>query len=215
MTIVAASLLSADFMHLETQVGMLEQAGVDWLHVDVMDGHFVPNLTIGPFIIEQIKHISNMPLDVHLMIANPEKYINTYVQAGADWLTVHGEVIKNDPTLLRKIRAQGVKAGLSLNPDADIGDYSGLFEDIDLFLVMSVFAGFGGQAFIPSTLDKVRTAALWREERGLRFHISIDGGINLDTAPLARQAGVDILVSGSALFKAADPRDFMTRLKKM
>jgi ribulose-phosphate 3-epimerase len=214
MTIVAASLLSADFMHLEMQIRMLEQAGVDWLHVDVMDGHFVPNLTIGPFIIEQIKRISNLPLDVHLMIANPEKYIDTYVQAGADWLTVHGEVIKNDPTLLRKIRAQGVKAGLSLNPDADIGDYSGLFEDIDLFLVMSVFAGFGGQAFIPSTLDKARTAVVWREEGGLQFQISIDGGINLDTAPLARQAGVDILVSGSALFRSTDPGDFVAHLKE-
>jgi ribulose-phosphate 3-epimerase len=215
MTIVAASLLSADFMHLETQVRMLEQAGVDWLHVDVMDGHFVPNLTIGPFIIEQLKRISNLPLDVHLMIANPEKYINTYVQAGADWLTVHGEVIKSDPTLLRKIRAQGVKAGLSLNPDADIGDYSGLFADIDLFLVMSVFAGFGGQAFIPSTLEKARTAAVWREERGLKFCISIDGGINLNTAPPACQAGVDILVSGSALFRSANPRDFVARLKEI
>jgi ribulose-phosphate 3-epimerase len=215
MTIVAASLLSADFMHLESQIRMLEIAGVDRLHVDVMDGHFVPNLTIGPFIIEQIRRISNLPLDVHLMIANPEKYIDTYVKAGADWLTVHGEVIKNDPTLLRKIRAQGGKAGLSLNPDADIRDYSGLFEDIDLFLVMSVFAGFGGQAFIPAALEKVRTAVAWRKERGLQYNISIDGGINRDTASLARQAGVDILVSGSALFRDADPRDFIAHLKVM
>jgi ribulose-phosphate 3-epimerase len=215
MTIVAASLLSADFMHLETQVRMLEQAGVDWLHVDVMDGHFVPNLTIGPFVIEQIRRMTSLPLDVHLMIANPEKYINTYIQAGADWLTVHGEVIKNDPTLLRKIRAQGVKAGLSLNPDADMRVYSGLVEEIDQFLVMSVFAGFGGQVFIPSTLGKVRTASAWRKERDLQFNISIDGGINLDTASLARQAGVDMLVSGSALFRSADPRDFVARLKMM
>jgi ribulose-phosphate 3-epimerase len=215
MTIAAASLLSADFLHLEAQIRMLEQAGVDWLHVDVMDGHFVPNLTIGPSIIEQIKRVSNLPLDVHLMIANPEKYINTYVQAGADWLTVHGEVIKSNPMLLRTIRAQGVKAGLSLNPDADIGDYSALFADVDLFLIMSVFAGFGGQTFIPASLEKVRTAAAWRTKRSLEFLISIDGGINLDTAPLARQAGVDILVSGSALFKAADLRDFVSRLKKM
>lgn len=215
MATIAASLLSADFMHLESQVRMLEQAGVDWLHIDVMDGHFVPNLTIGPFIIEQIRRISNLPLDVHLMIANPEKYISTYVQAGADWLTVHGEVIKNDPTLLRTIRAHGIKAGLSLNPDADIEDYTGLFEDVDLFLIMSVFAGFGGQAFIPASLEKARTASLWREKSGLQFQISMDGGINLDTAPLARQAGVDILVSGSALFKAPDLRDFVTRLKQM
>jgi ribulose-phosphate 3-epimerase len=215
MAIVAASLLSADFMNLASQIRMLEQAGVDWLHVDVMDGHFVPNLTIGPFIIEQIKRTSSLPLDVHLMIANPEKYINTYVQAGADWLTVHGEVIKDNPAVLKNIRAQGVKAGLSLNPDADISDYSSLFGDVDLFLIMSVFAGFGGQAFIPATLEKARTAAAWREERGFHFQISIDGGMNLDTVPLARQAGVDIIVSGSALFRDPDPRNFVTRLKKM
>ncbi len=192
---------------------MLEEIGVDWLHVDVMDGHFVPNLTIGPFVIEQIRRLSKLPLDVHLMISNPEKYVDAYVQSGADWLTVHGEVIRDDPSLLREIRARGVKAGLSLNPDARIEDYGDLFGDIDLFLVMSVFAGFGGQAFIPEALSKVRTAVLWRKERNLRFEISIDGGINIDTAPLARAAGVGILVSGSALFRSADPRDFVRRLK--
>ena len=213
MTIVAASLLSADFTRLAEQIRLVETAGVDWLHIDVMDGHFVPNLTIGPFIIDQINRISELPLDVHLMIANPEKYIDTYIDAGADWLTVHGEVIKNDPTLLKRIRSRGVKAGLSLNPDADISDYVDLFQHLDLFLVMSVFAGFGGQAFIPTSLDKVRAAARWRHEQGYGYQISIDGGINAVTAAQARDAGVDILVSGSALFRAHDQRDFVTRLR--
>jgi ribulose-phosphate 3-epimerase len=213
MTIVAASLLSADFTRLGEQIRLVEVAGVDWLHIDVMDGHFVPNLTIGPFVIEQINRISKLPLDVHLMIANPEKYIDAYIDAGADWLTVHGEVIGNDPTLLKRIRSRGVKAGLSLNPDADISDYVDLFQHLDLFLVMSVYAGFGGQAFIPSALDKVRTAAHWRQQHAYGYQISIDGGINAVTAPEARLAGADILVSGSALFRADDRRDFVARLR--
>lgn len=214
MPIVAASLLSADFTKLESQIRMLEDAGVDWLHIDVMDGHFVPNLTIGPFIIEQINRVSELPLDVHLMIANPERYIDAYVSAGADWLTVHGEVIRHDTTLLQQIRAKGVKAGVSLNPDANIEDYSDLLGHIDLFLVMSVFAGFGGQAFIPETLAKVRRATEWRINAARSYLISIDGGINADTAPQARAAGVDILVSGSALFRASDTPGFVRQLKQ-
>jgi ribulose-phosphate 3-epimerase len=215
MVLVAPSLLSADFTKLERQLRYLEDAGVDWLHIDVMDGHFVPNLTIGPFIIEQINRVSDLPLDVHLMISNPERYIDSYISAGADLLTVHGEVIKNDTSLLRQIRAKGAKAGVSLNPDAKIEDYSSLFSHIDLFLVMSVFAGFGGQAFIPAALDKVRTAVSWREKSQSGYRISIDGGINLETAPLAVEAGVDVVVSGSALFRSPDWAEFVRRLKQM
>jgi ribulose-phosphate 3-epimerase len=213
MTIVSASLLSADFMHLEEQIRLVEQAGVDRLHIDVMDGHFVPNLTIGPFIVEQINRVSSLPLDVHLMISNPENYIDTYIRAGADWLTVHGEVIKTNPGLLQRIRSGGARAGMSLNPDARVEDFFPLFEHLDLFLVMSVYAGFGGQAFMPEVLGKVSTAASWRSIYGYQYAISIDGGVNLETAPQARLAGADILVSGSALFKAADMSDFVARLK--
>ncbi len=213
MTLVAASLLSADFLHLADQIRLVEAAGVDRLHIDVMDGHFVPNLTIGPFIVEQINRISELPLDVHLMISNPEKYIDTYIDAGADFLTVHGEVIKTDPTLLDRIRARGVKAGMSLNPDALIENYRPLFSHLDLFLVMSVFAGFGGQKFIPSVLGKVATAVSWREQLGNKYEISIDGGVNLESAPVAKSAGVDILVSGSSLFKAADMPAYVASLK--
>lgn len=213
MTLVAASMLAADFTRLEEQIRIVEQAGVDWLHIDVMDGHFVPNLSFGPFIIRQINRVSELPLDVHLMIANPENYIDTYIDAGADLLTVHGEVIQSDPALLERIRARGIKSGMALNPDANISDYVDLFPHLDLFLVMSVFAGFGGQSFIPHTLDKVRAAAEIRKQRRYRFDISIDGGINADTAILAKTAGVDVLVSGSSLFTATDKMNFVRALK--
>jgi ribulose-phosphate 3-epimerase len=213
MTIVAPSILAADFTNLRSQLKMVESAGSDWLHCDVMDGHFVPNLSFGPFIIKQVNGISDLPLDVHLMIANPEKYLDAYIDAGADYLTVHGEVIKTDPTLLQEIRGKGVKAGMSLNPDAPIEDYFPLFAHLDLFLVMSVYAGFGGQKFIPEVLSKVRTAVAWREKHGYNFQISIDGGINTETAALAKAAGVEILVAGTALFKAPDIPAFVASLK--
>jgi ribulose-phosphate 3-epimerase len=210
---IAASLLAADFLHLEEQVRLVEQAGVDWLHIDVMDGHYVPNLSFGPFIISQLKRITSLPLDVHLMISNPERYIDTYVSAGADLLTVHGEVIGANPRLLQSIRDTGIKSGVALNPDANINDFSALFPHIDLFLVMSVFAGFGGQSFIPTVLDKVRTAVEWRRQHGYRYEISIDGGIAIDTAEPAKAAGVDILVTGTSLFTAPDKAGFVHQLK--
>lgn len=209
----APSILAADFLHLEDQLRLCEEAGVDRLHLDVMDGHFVPNLSFGPFIVEQVNSATDLPLDVHLMISNPEEYIDRYLKAGADYLTVHGEVIGNDATLLDQIHDSGVKAGMSLNPDARIEDYESLFPHLDLFLVMSVYAGFGGQAFIPDVLDKVKTAVRWRQEKGLDFQISIDGGINEETAAQARAAGVDVLVAGTAFFKSADKKAFVSSLK--
>ncbi len=154
MKIVAPSILAADFTRLGDQIRDVEAAGVDWLHCDVMDGHFVPNLSFGPFIIKQVNGISDLPLDVHLMISNPEKYVDAYIDAGADYLTVHGEVIKHDTDILHEIRRKGAKPGVSLNPDAPIEDYFPLFAHIDLFLVMSVYAGFGGQRFIGEVLKQ-------------------------------------------------------------
>lgn len=211
--LVAPSVLAADFLHLETDVRKIEAAGVDWLHMDVMDGHFVPNLSFGPFIIKQVDAISSLPLDVHLMISNPEKYVDAYIDAGADFLTVHGEVIKDNTDILAEIRRKGARPGISLNPDAAIEDYQHLFPHIDLFLVMSVYAGFGGQKFIPEVLSKVKTAAEWREKHGYDFLISIDGGINTETAQEAKRAGIDVLVAGTALFRAADIPAFVKSLK--
>ncbi len=213
MKIVAPSILAADFTRLGEQIRDVEAAGVDWLHCDVMDGHFVPNLSFGPFIIKQVNGISNLPLDVHLMISNPEKYVDAYIDAGADYLTVHGEVIKHDTDILQEIRRKGAKPGISLNPDAPIEDYFPLFAHIDLFLVMSVYAGFGGQKFIGDVLSKVRTAVEWRNKYGYKYLISIDGGINLESAPLAKAAGVDVLVAGTALYKAPDIASFVKHLK--
>ena len=209
----APSLLAADFLHLEDQLKLTEEVGVDLLHLDIMDGHFVPNLSFGPFIVEQVNRATDLPLDVHLMISNPEKYIDRYIEAGADYLTVHGEVIGDDPSLLDQIRSKGVRAGMTLNPDAGIEDYESLFEHLDLFLVMSVYAGFGGQKFIPAVLEKVKTAARLRAERNLDFEIEIDGGINLETGPQAREAGADILVAGTAFFRAEEKRAFVHTLR--
>ncbi len=211
--LVAPSILAADFLHLEADLRKVEAAGVDWLHMDVMDGHFVPNLSFGPFIIKQVNGISSLPLDVHLMISNPEKYVDAYIAAGADFLTVHGEVIKDNVEILAEIRRKGARPGISLNPDAPIEDYQHLFPHIDLFLVMSVYAGFGGQKFIPEVLTKVTSAKNWREQKGYDFLISIDGGINLETAQGAKHAGVDVLVAGTALFRAADIPAFVKSLK--
>ncbi len=204
MVKIAPSLLAADFLHLEDQLRLTERAGADLLHLDIMDGHFVPNLSFGPFIVEQVNSVTELPLDVHLMISNPEKYIEKYLKAGADYLTVHGELIGTEPALLHEIRAGGARAGVSLNPDAKIGDYEPLFEQLDLFLVMSVYAGFGGQSFLPETMEKVRTAARWRREKGLKFEIAVDGGIDSESAILAREAGADILIAGTAFFGATD-----------
>lgn len=213
MTIVAPSILAADFTRLEYDLRRVESAGADWLHCDVMDGHFVPNLSFGPFIIKQIDGVSKLPLDVHLMISNPEKYVDAYIDAGADYLTVHGEVIKNDPSILKEIRTKGVKSGMSLNPDAPVEEYFPLFEHLDLFLVMSVYAGFGGQKFIADVLSKVRVADEWRKKHGYKYLISIDGGINIETAARAKSAGVDVLVAGTALFKAPNTSEFIRSLK--
>ena len=201
---ISPSLLSCDFARIADEVARTESAGADWLHVDVMDGHFVPNLTIGPPVVSAIREVASVPLDVHLMITDPLKYAEAYGKAGAHVLTFHIEVVdgaRGGLEVVRAFRDAGVeKVGVSLNPDTPVESVEGLLGDVDLVLVMSVFPGFGGQKFMPDVLEKTR----WLRERGYDGHIEMDGGLDLDTLPLCAAAGADALVAGSAIFGAPD-----------
>lgn len=204
MTKIAASLLSADFSDLRKEISSVELGGADWLHLDVMDGHFVPNITFGPFIVEAIKKVSKLPLDAHLMITDPLKYAPEFAKAGADYITIHAEVIDDLPSALRQIKELGVKAGLSVNPATTLDKVLPVIGDVDLFLIMSVHPGFGGQKFMPEVLDKVRQLSDLKKVVKINTVISIDGGINPETSRLAREAGAEVLVAGAAIFKHDD-----------
>lgn len=202
---IAPSILSADFANLERDVRMISTAGADWIHVDVMDGHFVPNLTIGPAHVKMLKRVTDVPLDVHLMIDNPEVQVPWYIEAGADSVTVHVEVCDDAASMLRTIRDAGVKVGISLNPETDVFALEGLLGLVDLVLVMSVHPGFGGQSFIESSPAKIAAIVDMCKAEGTAPLIEVDGGIGVGTAPLVRAAGADVLVAGSAIFCADDP----------
>lgn len=201
---VAPSVLSADFSKLAEEIAAVEKVGVEFIHLDVMDGHFVPNITIGPVVVEAIRRTSNVILDAHLMIENPDKYIPDFLDAGADVLTIHAEASHDVSRDLRAIRDRGRKNGLAINPDKTTELVEGFLEEIDMLLIMSVFPGFGGQKFMESVLPNVEKAASIREKRGLGFAIQIDGGITPQTAGPARDAGADILVAGTAIFRTPD-----------
>lgn len=202
---IAPSILSADFANLERDVRMISEAGADWIHVDVMDGHFVPNLTIGPAHVKMLKRVTDVPLDVHLMIDNPEVQVPWYIDAGADSVTVHVETCDNAATMLRVIGDAGVKAGISLNPETDASALEGLLELVDMVLVMSVHPGFGGQSFIESSPAKIAEIVEMCKAEGAAPLIEVDGGIGVGTAPLVSAVGADVLVAGSAIFCADDP----------
>lgn len=202
---IAPSILSADFANLERDVRMISEAGADWIHVDVMDGHFVPNLTIGPAHVKMLKRVTDVPLDVHLMIDNPEVQVPWYIDAGADSVTVHVETCDDTASMLRTIGDAGVKAGISLNPETDVSALEGLFGLVDMVLVMSVHPGFGGQSFIESSPAKIAAIVEMCKAEGAAPLIEVDGGIGAATAPLVSAVGADVLVAGSAIFCADDP----------
>lgn len=202
---IAPSILSADFANLERDVRMISEAGADWIHVDVMDGHFVPNLTIGPAHVKMLKRVTDVPLDVHLMIDNPEVQVPWYIDAGADSVTVHVETCDNAATMLRVIGDAGVKAGISLNPETDASALEDLLGLVDMVLVMSVHPGFGGQSFIESSPAKIAAIVEMCKAEGTAPLIEVDGGIGVGTAPLVSAVGADVLVAGSAIFCADDP----------
>jgi ribulose-phosphate 3-epimerase len=213
-TLIAPSILSADFAKLGEEVEAVTKAGADWIHVDVMDGHFVPNITIGPLVVAALAKKKKLPLDVHLMITHPENYIQEFAKAGADWISVHVETSNHLHRNLQMIRSAGAKAGVVLNPHTPVDSIKHVLPMIDLVLLMSVNPGFGGQAFIPEVLPKCKELVEMRKKSGAKFLIEVDGGVNEKTAPALIQAGVDVLVAGSYIFGAKDYSSAIESLKK-
>ncbi len=211
---IAPSILSADFLKLGEEIKAAEEAGADMLHIDIMDGHFVPNMTIGPFIVESIRKITSLHLDVHLMIEEPDAYIKDFIKAGADYLTVHIEASVHLHRTVQEIKEGGVKAGVSLNPATSLWGLEHILPDIQLVLLMSVNPGFGGQKFIPQMIDKIRTLKKFIGEKNLATLIEVDGGINIDNAKDVASAGADILVMGSAFFHSGNYKAIIKRVKE-
>jgi ribulose-phosphate 3-epimerase len=201
---IAPSILSADFAHLAEAIASIEQAGADLIHLDIMDGHFVPNISFGPSVVAAIRKITKLPLDVHLMISDPAFYIPRFVESGADYLTVHLESGPHLHRNIQSIKKLNIKAGVSLNPHSSIVLITEILADIDLLLLMSVNPGFGGQRFIERTLEKIRIARRLMESGPYHFEIEVDGGINDTTGKQCREAGADILVAGEYIFRSSD-----------
>ena len=198
---ISPSILSADFSQLGNEIKRLEDGGADMIHVDVMDGHFVPNLTIGPPVIKALRNYTKLPFDVHLMIAPVHKYIKNYAEAGADIITIHPEATDNLKESINHIKELGKKVGVSLNPNTKIDIIKEFFSEINLVLIMSVHPGFGGQKFIPEVLIKIKELKKIKDQQNFNFDIEVDGGINFDNSKLAIEAGANILVSGTTIFK--------------
>ncbi|NWF90771.1 MAG: ribulose-phosphate 3-epimerase [Ignavibacteriaceae bacterium] len=215
MAILAPSILSADFSNLGQQIRLAELGGADWIHCDVMDGQFVPNITFGPLIIKAVKKSTHLPLDVHLMIKNPDNYIESFINAGADYLTVHLEAAPHLNRTVNRIKELGCKAGVSINPSTPVSTLTEIAEYTDMILLMSVNPGFGGQSFIPTVLKKVEKLVELREKLNARFFIEIDGGIDTSTILPSLHAGVDVFVTGSSVFGADNITAAAAKLKNM
>jgi len=211
---IAPSILSADFAYLADEIAKVTEAGADMIHVDVMDGHFVPNFTIGPPIVKAIRKVTRLPLDVHLMMTNPDDYIHDFIKAGSNYITVHVETCPHLHRTIQSIKEEGVKAGVTLNPATPLSSVEEILGEVDLLLIMSVNPGFGGQGFIPSVLEKLRRARTMIDQRGAKVELEIDGGIKVENAAAIAQAGADILVSGSAIFQSKDYKDTIQKMRK-
>lgn len=212
---LAPSILSADFANLERDIKMVEQAGAEFLHIDVMDGHFVPNITLGVPVVKSLRSVTNMVFDVHLMISNPESYIDAFAEAGADIITVHAEAATHLHRLIQMIKKAGCKAAVALNPATPLSVLDYVLEDLDMVLIMSVNPGFGGQKFIGSALEKIRELRRLADIKNPSLDIEVDGGIGLDNISEVVSCGANILVAGSAVFNSEDPVQTIKKMKEI
>jgi ribulose-phosphate 3-epimerase len=211
---IAPSILSADFSRLGKEIRAVERAGADVIHVDVMDGHFVPNITIGPLVVTALKKLTSLPLDVHLMIENPERYIEAFGQAGGDWITIHAEVCPHLKRMIKKIRQLNVRPGIVLKPATPLKTLYPVLDDIDLVLIMSVNPGFGGQSFIPSTLKKIERLRKIIDQNKYALEIEVDGGVKIENIGDVSKAGADIFVVGTGIFKTENYGETIRKLRR-
>jgi ribulose-phosphate 3-epimerase len=211
---IAPSILSADFSRLADEVRAVEKAGADVIHVDVMDGHFVPNITIGPLVVQGLRKLTSLPLDIHLMIENPERYIEVFARAGGDWITIHAEVCPNLKRMIRKVRQLNVRPGIVLKPATPLKTLFPVLDDIDLVLIMSVNPGFGGQSFIPSTLKKIERLRKIVDQNGYSMEIEVDGGVKIENIREVSAAGGDIFVVGTGIFKTENYEETIRKLRQ-